>query len=899
MPSPARLAACVLALAALAAAAPAPAKTVRVFAVGNEVRVEDAVNVQAFRDKMFALMDAAFPGRASFVQAGVDDVASHIQPADPGAPPLVLVNFPEDVGLVAAMTGSKGATARASSSSAGAFLALLSSYNAQINHYRSKFGNLPQIRLLLLALTDINYRVVYETYRDIAMTYGVYVSAGVNVAAARRVESASDFFLVAFLRDPDEPGRTYAYEAVSPHVYNTTMIFRPDGQVLVPDGNGGTVPAPSGTGGVHRGSINKSYLTPIEIGSLTLSFSPLRDMDVLDTPLGRLGVVISKDAWMVDVNERLDAKRANLLIQSEAFSAWWFSSTDDGPDVLKEGGFGAVQRHRNFLYNAMPALVGNLTDITFDGQTTIKRKRTGTPPGPLSPTNAWVGQNPDSGFLTMGPWVIDDPGIATPGLSLADRRSQLVAVGDLLRPTSPVPCATTLTVGACRGGYRESVIFADVEMPDGERVLTPPDPGPRVPTAFGTNVQVNAAEGTPVTQRRPRAVAARGKLYVVWDDDRDDFENVYLAVSADGGQTFGGDIKVSDNPPGSVVELYPHLAVTDEASKQSILYVTWQELESGRDDDAGRIMLARFDLNGVKLGPDVRVDSGGDGFGKWQPQVVADKSGNPTVVWIDERDGGPEGVQFSHVYFAHGPTLGTAFNPSYRIDDVGVGKKVVSDPLAASVDNRWRPAVAIRKKDLHVVWADFRNYNWDIFASRVKVNKKKAKPNVRVDDFPGFERINTEPTVALTLKGIPVVAWTDLRAREPDSNVFYTRALKKAAKKWEASRQLDQSRVGFDPDTDTPTTQSHPSIASAGDTFCVAWQDDRHGTNDILFRASLDAGLTFSPDERVDDTGAGASGQTAPSVAVDTTGGATRCYVVFEDDRNGNADVFVASRTVP
>src|SRR6185369_2126329 len=127
---------------------------------------------------------------------------------------LVLVNFPEDVGLVAALTGSRGASSRASTGSTGAFFFLLSTYANQMSYYRSKFAVGAQLRQLLLALTDINYRVVYETYRDIAITYGVYVSAGVNVAAARRVESATEPMLVNRLRDPDEPGRTYAYEAV-------------------------------------------------------------------------------------------------------------------------------------------------------------------------------------------------------------------------------------------------------------------------------------------------------------------------------------------------------------------------------------------------------------------------------------------------------------------------------------------------------------------------------------------------------------------------------------------------------------------------------------------------------------------------------------------------------------
>jgi len=873
----------------------AAAAPVRVFAVGNEVRVEDVITVQAFRSKMFALVDATLPNRGSYVQAGVDDVASHIQPADPSAPALVLVNFPEDVGLVGAMTGTRGASARNAISTGGAFLNLLNTYSSRINYYRGKFQNLEMFQALLLALTDVNYRVVYETFHDIATTYGVYVSAGVNVAEARRVESADDPMLVSKLRDPDEPMRPYAYEATSPEVHNTTMIFRPDGEVLVPDGNGGVIAAPSETGGVLRGSLDKSYLVPLEINLLSLAPSPVRDLDVLETPLGRLGVAISKDAWMVDVNERWDAKRANLLIQSEAFSSWAFSDSDDGPDVFKEGGFGAVQRFPNVIYNVAPSLVGNLIDVTFDGQSSILGKRTTTAPGPLSPSNAWIGQNPDTGFLAIAPWVVDDPGIANPMLTHAERRAQLTATGDLLKPSSTVACADTLTVGACRGGYREGIVFADLDLP-GDRVLGPVDPGPRVPTGFGTNVQGNAVESSPATQRHPRAAAAKGRLYVVWDDDRDGYENVYMAISTDGGATFGGDLHVSAHAPGAVVELFPQIAI---AGAQQRVYVTWQEFVNGRNDDDGRIMLASFDLGGTKLGPDVRVDGGGDGFGKWTPQVVADPTGDPTVVWIDERDPGPDRVQFEHVYLAHSDDLGATFRPSVRVDDVGVRRGAVTDPLATKLDNRWRPTVAIRNHRLFIAWADFRNYNWDIYSSRPTVTQKRPAKNVRVDDFQALERLNTEPSIVVDAKsGLASLVWTDIRAREADSNVFFTQAIKRNAAAFQPSRQLDDSRVGFDPDTDTPTTQSHPDMKNADHTLCVAWQDDRGGTNDVYFKRSVDGGATFGADERVDDTGAGASAQTSPAVAIDTTGG-TRCYVVWEDTRNGNSDVFVASRTVP
>ena len=73
----------------------------------------------------------------------------------------------------------------------------------------------------------------------------MYIAAAMNAAPARRVEASEDPALVALLGDPDEPGRDYAYEATSPYPGNTTYVFAPDGEVLVPDGTGGTLESPS------------------------------------------------------------------------------------------------------------------------------------------------------------------------------------------------------------------------------------------------------------------------------------------------------------------------------------------------------------------------------------------------------------------------------------------------------------------------------------------------------------------------------------------------------------------------------------------------------------------------------------------------------------------------------
>jgi hypothetical protein len=140
--------------------------------------------------------------------------------------------------------------------------------------------------------------------------------------------------------------------------------------------------------------------------------------------------------------------------------------------------------------------------------------------------------------------------------------------------------------------------------------------------------------------------------------------------------------------------------------------------------------------------------------------------------------------------------------------------------------------------------------------------------------------------------------WTDLRAREPDTNVFYARSIDQGAT-FPPAVQLDDSKAGFDPDADTPSNQWHPSLVLSDGTLFVAWQDNRLGNDDVFFTSSTDGGATFAPAERVDDTGTGQSVQTRPRLAVGGRGPRRLCYATWEDDRDGTRDIYFARRPCP
>ncbi len=75
-------------------------------------------------------------------------------------------------------------------------------------------------------------------------------------------------------------------------------------------------------------------------------------------------------------------------------------------------------------------------------------------------------------------------------------------------------------------------------------------------------------------------------------------------------------------------------------------------------------------------------------------------------------------------------------------------------------------------------------------------------------------------------------------------------------------------------------------IASNGDTLYVVWEDDRDGNSEIYYKRSTDSGLSWEPDKRLTDN---SNYSTSPSLAI--SGLVVR--VVWSDDRDGNSEIYI------
>ncbi|WP_216327235.1 nitrilase-related carbon-nitrogen hydrolase [Deinococcus aestuarii] len=227
------------------------------------------------------------------------------------------------------------------------------------------------IRALQLALSAKNTRLYLETCRDLAREYGVYLCCGSTPMPRYRLE-----------------GRYLVREAGTLH--NETVLLDPQGELI--------------------GVADKVHLTPAEEGEgVDLTPGPLGELRVFPTPVGDLGVAISLDAFRADVIGQLEAGGCTVLLQPDANGAPWTAQEGLPPDPANlrdqpvawlESCWQATTTGRSIRYAVNPMVVGNLLDLTFDGQSAITGRAKDAPE-----PRSYALTEPRPGFLALLPWV--------------------------------------------------------------------------------------------------------------------------------------------------------------------------------------------------------------------------------------------------------------------------------------------------------------------------------------------------------------------------------------------------------------------------------------------------------------------------------------------------------------
>lgn len=859
-----RCLAAALAVGLLAVPAAASARQVRAFAVGPKLDLAWLDTRRHFHDKLFALVDRSRRGPAApQVQKGVDDVASHLLSGDRN-----LVAFPEDLGLMAIFSGEQGRTARTAQSITEAIVDVALGYGPQVAYYSAKYPQLAErpipTRLLAVAATDTFGRVAVETYAELAATYHVWLEAGAIMTRQWQVVCMSKAAFtppaggvgcdeenpakVAQLRGPDEPSRTYVYEATSDQASNMSLLFDPSGRLVAKEA--------------------KSYLTPTELpGQLDLYPNAVDGLRAIDTPVGRLGFAISRDAFTPMITHLLDQRRVELLVQPEFFvndlpvvPGMW------SPDTLKASGYSALLRYPAIQALVVPSMTGNIFDFSADAQQHIAIKPRSRRPA----TGYLVGQDPAAGFTKVAPYVVADPATADEGLE-ARRKRIADAAKKLPRDGKGLACSPPDEPGACRNGQVESVLFQDLQVGLTRRVHRQ-----KRRRRGKSPFTVNRPLAPSAAVQRNAALAARGRTVVAaLEEHAGAHDQLVVARSADGGRHWRRVPRVTGLAPGAADEWWPAVAIGPDRT----VWLAWSDDASGHH----RVRVAHSTDGGRTFSAPVAADEEAPEASQYKASIAAPAPGRAIVAWVGMRgeQSGEPGVPEAGIWTTTVPAGGNP-SPAARMD--GIEPKDQT-----SLDNAWSPSLASSGARVLLSYTDSATADWRVWSRESTDRGATFGPEKPVNDTPPVKTSATEPpenealdespASAETAAG-PLVAFTDFRkhdASERAHSLYDTFVTVPGATNLQIDQRGDRQLLTF-----------FPAIAAAGKGAIVAWQDHARGPGDVF--AARVAGGRVRRRVRVDDSGRNGWNQWRPALAIS----GRRVVAAWEDERDGPAQIFVA-----
>ncbi len=205
------------------------------------------------------------------------------------------------------------------------------------------------------------------------------------------------------------------------------------------------------------------------------------------------------------------------------------------------------------------------------------------------------------------------------------------------------------------------------------------------------NVRVNDDE-THSDQRRPQVSRRGSQVAVLWEDPREaglEAQQIYAALSEDGGRSWGANVRVSvPGPEGLDSAAHPGVAYAADGS----LFATWEQ-RTGSSTAPADIYAARKQGSGWER-PE-RVDRAPARTRALAPALAAGDAG-VFVVWQDHRSGSYN----SDLYSA-------------RFDGAGWQERAVS----TAAGRQAQPALAVSGQRVRAVWQDTRRGEPDLFTA--------------------------------------------------------------------------------------------------------------------------------------------------------------------------------------
>jgi hypothetical protein len=233
------------------------------------------------------------------------------------------------------------------------------------------------------------------------------------------------------------------------------------------------------------------------------------------------------------------------------------------------------------------------------------------------------------------------------------------------------------------------------------------------------------------TSTNPQITATGNNVYVVWEDRRNGFRDIYFNRSVDGGvnwQTSSTWLDTGDTA-GDNSSWNPQVAC-----RGKFVYVCWCDWRDGDGD----IYVNYSKNSGANWQtPDIQVDSGDAGINYTYAPQISCSGKKAYVVWHDCRNGGL--LQDADIYFNYSLNGGVNWQASdIRID--------LGDSLGA--ERSWWPQITCSDYNVYAVWQDQRNGGMDIFFNTSAL----PHPDIQANGADGPVAIIKTDTLTVTIE---------------------------------------------------------------------------------------------------------------------------------------------------
>lgn len=357
---------------------------------------------------------------------------------------------------------------------------------------------------------------------------------------------------------------------------------------------------------------------------------------------------------------------------------------------------------------------------------------------------------------------------------------------------------------------------------------------------IGDDLQVT---DDPASSRYPAIAFTGSQFGIVWQDDRNDTAEgnteIYFARISTDGMKIADDIRVTEDPAQS---LYPSICFSG-----SEYAIVWQD---GRDDDGTtgntEIYFTRLSPDGTKIGDDIRITN--DPALSERP-IIVHGSSNYGLFWQDARDGNYE------IYFAQLAPDGTNITGEVRITSHRSNSKYPAAIFTGSrfgitwVDNRNGndeiyfatisedgtidlpdtrisnaigrssfPSVAFSGTNYAISWDDYRDIDYEIYASIIAPDGTNLSGEVRITNSIG----DSGYTSLVYADGVFTIAWEDARGGDPQQ-IYLT------------FFSTDGSKISSDMPEITASPSMKPKMVFTGTIYGIAYESYRTGNYEIFF----------------------------------------------------------------